>query len=74
MLLLMILENDWGGTGVRRVIIYGLWALGLGWLVVWGVSAMLRDAMPTGVVWAFLSMIVWWFIGSAARESSTKDN
>lgn len=63
-----------GGMGVRRIIIYGLWALGLGWLVIWGVSAMARDSMPTGVVWAFLSMIVWWLIGGASNEGSARDN
>jgi hypothetical protein len=63
-----------GGMGVRRVIVYGLWVLGLGWLVIWGVSAMVRDSMPTGVVWAFLSMIVWWLVGGASNEDSAKDN
>lgn len=74
MLLLAVWEKYWGGTGVRRVIVYFLWALGLSWLVVWGVSAMVRGTMPTGVVWAFLSMIVWWLIGGASKEDSAKDN
>jgi hypothetical protein len=62
-----------GEVRVRRLIVYGLWALGLGWLVIWGVSAMVRDTMPTGVVWAFLSMVVWWLVGGA-RADSPKDN
>lgn len=60
-----------GGAGVRRVIVYLLWAFGLSWLVIWGVSAMVRDTMPIGVVWAFLSMVVWWLIGGAKKEDST---
>ena len=59
---------------MRRVIVYGLWVFGLGWLVVWGISAMARDSMPTGVVWAFLSMIVWWLVGGASNEDGAKDN
>ncbi len=59
---------------MRRVIIYILWVLGLSWLVVWGVSAMVKDTMPTGVIWAFLSMVVWWLIGGAKKEDSTQDN
>lgn len=66
--------EKWGGVGVRRVIIYILWVLGLSWLVVWGVSAMVKDTMPTGVIWAFLSMVVWWLIGGARKEDSTQDN
>ena len=62
-----------GEVRVRRLIVYGLWALGLGWLVIWGVSAMVRDTMPTGVVWAFLSMVVWWLVGGA-RADSAEDN
>jgi hypothetical protein len=67
-------EKYWGGMGVRRVFVYSLWALGLGWLVVWGVSAMARDSLPSGMVWAFLSMIVWWLVGGASKEDTTKDN
>ena len=63
-------ELIFGEVRVRRLIIYGLWVLGLGWLVVWGVSAMARDTMPTGVVWAFLSIVVWWLVGGAAKEDS----
>jgi len=63
-----------GEVRVRRLIVYGLWTFGLGWLVIWGVSAMVRDTMPSGVVWAFLSMVVWWLVGGAAKEDSAKDN
>lgn len=63
-----------GEVRVRRLLVYALWALGLGWLVIWGISAMVRDSMPTGVVWAFLSMVVWWLVGGAAKEDSAKDN
>jgi len=63
-------ELIFGEVRVRRLIIYGLWVLGLGWLVVWGVSAMARDTMPAGVVWAFLSIVVWWLVGGAAKEDS----
>jgi hypothetical protein len=63
-----------GEVRVRRLLVYTLWALGLGWLVIWGISAMVRDSMPTGVVWAFLSMVVWWLVGGAAKEDSAKDN
>ena len=59
---------------MRRVIVYGLWVFSLGWLVVWGISAMARDSMPTGVVWAFLSMIVWWLVGGASNGDGAKDN
>ena len=59
---------------MRRLIVYSLWVLGLGWLVIWGVSAMVRDTMPTGVVWAFLSMVVWWLVGGAAKEDSLKED
>ena len=72
---LSLVDGRWfGEVWVRRVIVYGLWALGLSWLVIWGVSAMVRDTMPTGVVWAFLSMVVWWLVGGAANEGSAKDN
>jgi len=67
-------RENWGGAGVRRLIVYSLWALGLGWLIIWGVAAMVRDTMPTGVFWAFLSMIIWWLIGGASKEDSAKDN
>lgn len=63
-----------GGAGMRRFIVYILWIFGLSWLVIWGVSAMVRDTMPTGVVWAFLSMVVWWLVGGAKKEDSTQDN
>ncbi|UCD98484.1 MAG: hypothetical protein JSV42_16255 [Chloroflexota bacterium] len=59
---------------MRRIIVYILWACGLGWLVVWGVSAIVRDTMPTGVIWAFLSMTVWWVIGGAKKEDNPQDN
>ena len=59
---------------MRRLFVYALWAVGLGWLVIWGVSAMVRDTMPTGVVWAGLSMVVWWLLGGANKEDSTQDN
>jgi hypothetical protein len=63
-----------GGLGVRRIIVYGFWVLGLGWLIVWGISAVVRDSLPTGVIWAFLSIIVWWLIGGANKGDSTEDN
>jgi hypothetical protein len=34
---------------------------------------MVRDSMPTGMVWAFLSMIVWWLVGGASNEDGAKD-
>ena len=73
---LSLVSGRWfsGEVRVRRLIVYGLWALGLGWLVIWGVSAMIRDTMPSGVVWAFLSMVVWWLVGGAAKEDNAKDN
>jgi hypothetical protein len=74
MLLPQVWETNWGGVGVRRVIVYGFWCLGLGWLIIWGISAMVRDTMPTGFVWAFLSMVVWWLIGRASKEGETEDN
>ena len=46
----------------------------MGWVVVWGVTAMVRDTMPPGVVWAFLSMIVWWMLGGDAKEDRAGDN
>jgi hypothetical protein len=58
---------------VRRIIVYGLWALGLGWVVVWGVTAMVRDTMPPGVVWAFLSMVVWWMLGGDTNEDRASE-
>jgi hypothetical protein len=64
----------WGGLGVRRIIVYGLWVLGLGWLVVWGISAVGRGSLPTGVIWGFLSLVVFWLIGGANKEDSTEDN
>jgi len=64
----------WGGVDVRRVIVYGLWALGFGWLIVWGVSAMVKDTMPSGLVWGFLSIVVWWMIGGARNEEEPEDN
>jgi hypothetical protein len=30
--------------------------------------------MPPGVVWAFLSMIVWWMLGGDAKEDRAGDN
>ena len=74
LLLPQVREINWGGVGVRRVIVYGLWCLGLGWLIIWGVSAMVRDTMPSGIVWAFLSMVVWWLVGGAGKEGETEDN
>jgi hypothetical protein len=59
---------------VKRIIVYGLWAIGLGWLVIWGISAMVRDTMPTGVVWAGLSMVVWWMVGSETKKDNPKED
>lgn len=67
-LTLIFWEIYWGGVVMRRIITYGLWFLGLGWLVIWGVSSMGRDSMPSGVIWATLSIIVWWLIGGASKE------
>lgn len=58
---------------MRRLIVYCAWVLGLGWLLIWGVSALVRDTMPTGVVWAFLSMAVWWMVGGAAKEDGQNE-
>jgi hypothetical protein len=67
-------ETNRGGIGVRRVIVYGFWVLGLGWLSIWGISAIVRDTIPAGFVWAFLSIIVWWLIGGARKEEDTEDS
>ena len=67
-------EGFSGEVRVRRLIVYAVWALGLGWLMIWGISAFMRDTMPTGVVWAFLSMVVWWLVGGPANEDSARDN
>ena len=68
----------WGGcpgeVWVKRIIVYGLWAIGLGWLVIWGISAMVRDTMPTGVVWAGLSMVVWWLVGGETKKDNPKED
>lgn len=73
MYLLITGEVPRGGVGMRRIIVYGLWTLGLGWLVVWGISAMARNTMPSGVIWAFLSIIVWWLIGGASKEGQDRE-
>ena len=66
-------SHFWGGVSMRRVIVFGLWVLGFGWLIAWGVSAMVRDTMPSGLVWAFLSMVVWWLVGGAGKEGEIED-
>lgn len=70
----LVLGRWLGEVWVRRIITYILWALGLGWLVIWGISALAQDSMPTGVVWAFLSLVIWWLVGGEAKEDSAKDN
>jgi hypothetical protein len=67
------LEANRGGVCVRKVIVYGFWFLGLGWLSIWGISAMVRDTIPAGFVWAFLSIGVWWLIGKDSKEEETGD-
>ena len=58
---------------MRRLIVSCVWVLGLGWLLIWGVSALVRDTVPTGAVWAFLSIAAWWMVGGAAKEENQNE-
>jgi len=35
---------------------------------------MVRDTMPTGVVWAGLSMVVWWLVGGETKKDNPKED
>jgi hypothetical protein len=57
---------------MRRVILLLILIVSLGWLGLWAASSTLQDELPTGLIWALLSLGVWWLMGSANREGQRR--
>jgi hypothetical protein len=53
---------------LRRIVQLLIFIFAFTWLGLWAASSAVQDDLPTGLIWALLSLGVWWLMGSANRE------